>query len=205
MTSIFEKKHIDSCLQVKQVLVDRDVVHSKRRFLRNMLYGSLLTFGVPAVGRAALTRQPSHRALAFQNTHTGEKLQLTYFEQGGYIEQALQEINYVMRDFRTGDVHPIDPALLDQLYELNRLFGVKSPFHIISGYRSPATNAMLRKSSSGVAKKSMHLLGRAIDIRVPVVNTHRLRNAAVAMRQGGVGYYRTSDFVHLDTGPFRTW
>lgn len=186
--------------------IDEDgAILSRRRFLRNMAYGSLLTFGSPMLAKASTGHIPSHKSLAFQNTHTGDKLKLTYFEQGRYIEDALQEINYVMRDFRTGDIHPIDPALLDQLYDLKRTLGASKPFHIISGYRSPFTNAMLRKQSHGVARKSLHMLGKAIDVRIPGVETRVLRNAALAMRQGGVGYYRSSDFVHLDTGYFRTW
>jgi uncharacterized protein YcbK (DUF882 family) len=170
-----------------------------------MAYGSLLTIGSPLLAKAASGRGALHKMLDFQNTHTGDKLKLTYFEHGRYLKDALCEINYVMRDFRTDDTHPIDPSLLDQLYDLKKLLGINKPFHIISGYRSPFTNALLRKSSRGVAKKSLHMQGMAIDVRIPGVDTRVLRNAALALRQGGVGYYRSSDFVHLDSGRFRTW
>lgn len=186
-------------------IAEDEVMSSRRRFLRNMAYSTLLTFGSPMLAKAATGHIASNKALAFQNTHTGDKVKLTYFEHGNYVDDALQEINYVMRDFRTGDVHPIDPSLLDLLFDLKRTLAVNKPFHIISGYRSPFTNSMLRKQSHGVAKKSLHMLGMAIDIRIPGVDTRVVRNAALAMRQGGVGYYRSSDFVHLDTGPFRTW
>lgn len=195
------KRHQQACPTTDE----KAIMSSRRRFLRNMAYGSLLTFGAPGLAEAAFQRIPSHKALAFQNTHTGDKLKLTYFEKGHYIKDALQEINFVMRDFRTGDIHPIDPVLLDQLYDLKRTLGVNKAFHIISGYRSPFTNAMLRKHSSGVASKSLHMLGKAIDVRIPGVDTRIIRNAALTMRRGGVGYYRSSDFVHLDSGQFRTW
>jgi uncharacterized protein YcbK (DUF882 family) len=143
--------------------------------------------------------------LAFHNIHTGDQLKLTYFEQGRYIEDALHEINHLFRDYHDGSVHPIDPALLDQLYDLKHTLEVRKPFYIVSGYRSPATNADLRKHSDGVAKNSLHMQGRAIDIRIEGLDTRRIRNAALAMRQGGVGYYAKSDFVHLDTGSVRTW
>jgi len=151
------------------------------------------------------SNSPSHKVLAFHNTHTGDQLNLTYFEQGRYIKDALHEINHLLRDYHDGTVHPIDPALLDQLYDLKHTLGVRKPFHIVSAYRSPATNADLRKHSDGVAKNSLHMEGRAIDIRIEGLDTQRIRNAALAMRRGGVGYYERSDFVHLDTGSVRTW
>ncbi len=156
--------------------------------------------------RSMLNRNsPSHKMLAFHNTHTGDQLALTYFEQGRYIKDALHEINHLFRDYHDGTVHPIDLALLDQLYDLKHTLEVRKPFHIVSGYRSPATNADLRKHSDGVAKNSLHMEGRAIDIRVEGLDTRRIRNAALAMQRGGVGYYERSDFVHLDTGSVRTW
>ncbi|MDO8843950.1 MAG: DUF882 domain-containing protein [Methylicorpusculum sp.] len=181
------------------------VVASRRRFLKNMAYGTLLTIGTPVIANASVRRFPVYKTLAFQNMHTGDKLKLTYFEQGRYISEALQEINYLLRDYRSGDVHPIDPALLDQLYDLRMMLGVNKPFNILSAYRSPSTNAILRKQTHGVAKHSLHMQGKAVDIRLPGVDTRKIRNAALAMRQGGVGYYGHSDFVHIDTGDFRTW
>jgi len=148
---------------------------------------------------------PAYKTLSFEHTHTGDKLKLTYFEQGNYIKGALQEINYLLRDYHTDDIHPIDTALLDQLFDLKQSLGVNKPFHIVSGYRSPFTNAQLRKHSSGVAEHSFHMQGRAIDIRLEGVPTKMIRNAALAMAQGGVGYYPQNDFVHMDTGGFRTW
>lgn len=184
---------------------DSDIVLSRRRFIRHMACGSLLTLGAPVVAEAARASVPSHKSLAFQILNTGDKLKLTYFEKGRYIHSALQEIDFLLRDYRTGDVHRIDTALLDQLYDLKLMLGSNKPFDIICGYRSPFTNAKLRSHSSGVATNSLHMQGRAIDIRLDGCDIRRLRAAAIAMRRGGVGFYPKSDFVHLDTGKFRTW
>lgn len=145
------------------------------------------------------------KMISLQNPHTGDRLRLTYFERGLYIEDALQEIDYILRDYHTGAVHPIDPALLDQLYELKLRLGVSRPFNVISAYRSPETNANLRRHSDGVAKNSLHMQGRAIDIRLDGYHASTIRDAALSMQRGGVGYYSASNFVHLDTGDVRTW
>jgi len=146
----------------------------------------------------------AERFLAFHHTHTGERLRIAYFARGGHLPEALDRIAWLLRDFRTGEAHPIDPRLLDALHALGRACG-KDTFEIISGYRSPQTNAMLRRTGGGVAKRSLHMDGRAIDVRLAGCDTARLRDAAIAHRGGGVGYYPESDFVHLDTGRFRTW
>ena len=145
------------------------------------------------------------RALSFNNLHTGERLAVEYFSNGGYLPDALQAVNQVLRDFRTGDVHAIDPGLLDLLHDLTGLTGSRRPFDVISGYRSPATNQMLRSHSEGVAAGSLHMQGLAIDIRVGDVPLPKLRNAALTARRGGVGYYPVSNFVHVDTGRVRAW
>jgi uncharacterized protein YcbK (DUF882 family) len=145
------------------------------------------------------------RRLAFHHTHTGEALEVEYSEAGRYIPDALLSINHLLRDFRSGEVHPIDPALLDVLYVLRQQLGSTAPFEIISAFRSPATNAMLARNGGGVATQSLHLSGRAIDIRLPGVATANLRAAGMGLRAGGVGYYPESDFVHIDTGRVRYW
>lgn len=187
--------------------IDADsFIASRRRFLKTMACGSFLTLNGAGIVNAAVRQRPlSHKTLALKHVHTGDKLKLTYFEQGDYIEDALYEINYLLRDYHTDDIHPIDPALLDQLYDLKLVLGINKPFHIFSGYRSPHTNARLRKKYRGVAKRSLHMQGRAIDIHVDGFDTRKIRNAALAMRRGGVGFYQRSDFVHLDTGDFRSW
>ena len=128
-----------------------------------------------------------------------------YREGGKYLDDALAAIDHLLRDHRTDDVVPIDRALLDNLASLREMLDTTEPFHVISGYRSPATNAKLAAASDGVARKSLHLQGRAIDIRMPGRELEQVRRAALAMNAGGVGYYRRSDFVHLDTGRVRTW
>lgn len=181
---------------------------SRRGFIRALAGSTLAAAALPTVASAKMlgSRSMSYaKELSFHNTHTGENLALAYYEQGSYLSDALQDVNHVMRDHRTDEVEAIDPALLDQLYDLKMILGADKPFHIISGYRSPHSNAKLSKNSRGVAKKSFHMQGRAIDIRVPGVSTRTLRNAAVSLRKGGVGYYPRSGFVHLDTGDVRTW
>lgn len=145
------------------------------------------------------------RLLSFVNTHTGESFADAYWENGNYVPGAMAAINRVMRDHRSGEVHEIDPRLLDQLHTLRGAVEARSPFQIISGYRSPATNATLAAASGGVATRSLHMDGRAIDIRVGGVDLTRLRDAALAMNAGGVGYYAASDFIHIDTGRVRRW
>jgi uncharacterized protein YcbK (DUF882 family) len=128
-----------------------------------------------------------------------------YFDGGGYSASGLASIDHLLRDFRTGESHRIDPKLLDILYDLQNLANRHSTFEVISGYRSPTTNAMLRRASSGVAEHSQHLLGKAIDVRLTGFATDRLGQYARSLSRGGVGFYARSDFIHIDTGPVRYW
>jgi uncharacterized protein YcbK (DUF882 family) len=156
----------------------------------------------------AASKKPAERVLSFFNTHTGERLKTAYCCEGVYQPEALAEINHILRDFRRDEIKPIDTKLLDLLHELGGTLHVDQPFHIISGYRSPATNQLLRSrggASSGVASKSLHTVGKAIDIRLPGVKLDHLRGAARALKLGGVGYYPSSNFVHVDTGRVRFW
>ncbi|HVK81037.1 MAG TPA: DUF882 domain-containing protein [Verrucomicrobiae bacterium] len=154
---------------------------------------------------AAPARALEARRLAFLNTHTGDRFNDAYWEHGAYIPHAITAINHVMRDHRSGESHAIDLRLLEQLHRLNGAVGAVQPFQIISGYRSPATNATLAANSNGVATRSLHMDGRAIDIRVGGVALTRLRDAALDLQSGGVGYYEASDFIHIDTGRVRRW
>jgi uncharacterized protein YcbK (DUF882 family) len=158
----------------------------------------------PAIVRSPAATAAQERALAFHHTHTGERLQVVYYAHGGYLAGALDSLERLLRDFRTGERHPIDPRLLDTLSALRTACG-GGTFEIVSGYRSPGTNSMLRRSSTGVAQNSLHTAGRAIDVRLGGTPTARLRDAAIALGHGGVGYYPASDFVHLDTGRVRAW
>lgn len=172
---------------------------TRRRFLCGAvgLAGLLLA---PRASQAA--RRP--RALAFSQLHTGETLDVVYAERGHYVPEALEHLDRLLRDHRTGEVHPIDPALFDLLYDVREATG-GGVFEVISGYRSPATNETLRTRSGGIAQKSLHLQGKAIDVRLRGVETRLLRRAAVALHRGGVGHYPGPDFVHLDTGRVRFW
>jgi uncharacterized protein YcbK (DUF882 family) len=178
---------------------------SRRRFLKRLACGSLLAMGIPNIVQAAFSGFTAHKTLSLEHHHTGENLTLTYYEQGRYIHGALEEISYFMRDYHNGAVHSIDPALLDQLYDVKLLLGVNKPFHIVSAYRSPETNASLRRHSRGVARQSLHMEGRAIDIRMEGMSANTIRNAALMVQNGGIGFYPRSNFVHLDTGELRTW
>jgi uncharacterized protein YcbK (DUF882 family) len=166
---------------------------------------------VPSRGIAAPSaKSPKvpERVLSFFNTHTGERLTAAYCCGGEYQPDALAQINHILRDFRVNEIKPIDPKLLDLLHELGGTLETDRPFHVISGYRSPHTNAVLRErggAQTGVASKSLHMVGKAIDIRVPGVKLDHLRGAARSLKLGGVGYYPASNFVHVDTGRVRFW
>jgi uncharacterized protein YcbK (DUF882 family) len=154
---------------------------------------------------AAWARLPQRRSLSFVHTHTGERLSSVYFQDGEYRADELGRINRLLRDFRNGEVHPIDPGVLDILADLRMLAQRDEPYAVFSGYRSPETNAALRRYSRGVAEHSLHMQGRAIDVRLPGFATGRLRELALGMGRGGVGFYPQSDFVHLDNGRVRGW
>ena len=148
------------------------------------------------------------RTLSFLHTHTGERLQAEYCCDGKYDPDALRAINNLLRDFRVNKVKEIDPKLLDLLHELSGTLETDQPFHVISGYRAPETNSMLRNrggAHTGVASQSLHMVGKAIDIRLPGVKLDNLRAAARSLNLGGVGYYPSSNFVHVDTGRVRFW
>ncbi len=158
-----------------------------------------------AAARSVLAQADERRRLSFVHTHTGEHLTVVYFENGTYSSDGLAKVNLLLRDFRDGTVHPIDPKLLDRLFLLQTSAGGSEPFQVISGYRSPNTNAALHEKSSGVAEHSLHMEGQAIDVRMSGVATERLARLALEQGRGGVGFYRASDFVHVDTGHVRSW
>ncbi len=177
---------------------------SRRAFLRTI---SGLTAGL-AVSSSAfgkVNRPSPEKTLALHNLHTGESLKTTFYAAGGYLPESLSEINYLLRDHRANQIYQMDPKLLHLLYDLKGLLGASQPFHVISAYRSPATNAMLSQHSNKVAKKSLHMQGKAIDIRLPGVDIKHLHRAALSLKGGGVGLYSRSDFIHLDVGRLRRW
>ncbi|WP_293675809.1 DUF882 domain-containing protein [uncultured Phenylobacterium sp.] len=176
----------------------------RRRDLLRMGAGLGLTaVTTPAWGKTLDVWGP--RRAILDNLHTGEKFNAVYYANGSYLPDALAEATRVMRDWRTGDEHFIDPALFDALSAIRSRVETNAPFQIISGYRSPRTNAMLRGKSHGVAETSQHILGKAIDVRLPGVQLVHLKDAALNVGAGGVGYYPTSNFVHVDTGRVRQW
>ena len=179
------------------------------RFSRRSFLGGAATLaGTLAVWPRSILASPAEsgeRVLSFVHTHTGERLSLPYWGDGAYLPQSLARVESFLRDFRTGEFHAIDPLLLDQLYDLRLATGSSAPFQVISGYRSPHTNAALRAGGGGQARHSLHMQGRAIDIRLADVSSSVLRDVALELRRGGVGYYRSEDFVHVDTGPVRRW
>lgn len=155
--------------------------------------------------RASLLGTDEDRVLAFRNLHTNDSIECRYWSSGSYDPVALEDIAFVLRDHRADETTEIDTELLDLLTLVRYKLGVRKPYHVISGYRSPETNAKLRARSSGVAKKSQHVLGKAIDVRLPSVPLRELRQVGLDLKVGGVGYYPKSDFVHLDVGRPRFW
>jgi uncharacterized protein YcbK (DUF882 family) len=161
----------------------------------------------PALAAPAVQTRPAAdvRRLFLHNLHTGDTVKTVYWENGRYLDDALAEARFALRDWRNGQQHAMDPGLFDIFHELGARLETDRPFQIISGYRSPATNAALHARSSGVASKSLHLQGMATDIRVEGVQLAHVRNAALDLGRGGVGYYPVSNFVHVDTGRVRRW
>ncbi len=158
-------------------------------------------------GNAAAPREApaTSKRICLKNIHTDESVDMEFYRGDAYVPEALTSIQKVLRDWRNNDQHPIDPKLMDYLYDVAHTLGVRPAFSVISGYRSPQTNAQLHERSSGVSSHSLHMEGRAIDVRLTGVACADLAQHALDMQRGGVGYYRQSDFVHLDTGRFRTW
>ena len=187
------------------------------RSLDNLNRRSFLKIGAFAAlaGRSVLSAEAApaatslaalnERSLSFYNLHTSESLKTVYWQKGEYLPESLADVNRVLRDHRTGDQHEMDRRLLDLLCDLRLRLDTSEPFQVISGYRSPATNAMLHEKSEGVASHSLHMDGMAIDIRVSGRRLAALRDTALAMKSGGVGYYPASDFVHVDVGRVRRW
>jgi len=183
----------------------------RRSFLRGLggfVMGAGAAIATPTIlvnpADAAPVSMP-RRQLSFVSLHTNERLKVTYYNNGSYDRSALKDVNHMLRDWRTGEVGAMDPKLLDLLFQLQQRLRTEDAFHVISGYRCPKTNAMLASRSEGVATKSLHMEGKAIDINLPSRQLARIRQAAMDLRMGGVGIYTKSDFVHVDTGRVRHW
>lgn len=182
------------------------LISDRRRFLALGLAVAGTTLIPAGLAQAKQASSAGECSLSFYNTHTGETCRSVYRANGQYVPDGLKQINWILRDFRSGEVQPMDVTLLDLLSDLHTTLDAKKPLQIISGFRSPATNAQLRSSGSGgVAKKSLHMQAKAIDVRIEGVALHHLRDAAKSLQAGGVGYYPGSNFVHLDVGRVRYW
>src|SRR6185295_7074260 len=185
----------------------------KKRRLRGFAVSTLLAVMIGAgtwFGSAyGVSAGGETRTLSLYHVHTGESLTITYKVDGRYIPSALEKINRLMRDWRRNEVISIDPKTLDLMWELHADLGSTRPIHIICGYRSPKTNAFLKRIGRNVARKSQHMLGKAIDLYFPDVPTEKIRNSALVRQVGGVGYYRSAGgptgFVHIDSGRVRHW
>ncbi len=175
---------------------------SRRLFLKSIAGVTASLSAVPAWAKLQHTQV---RTLSFKNLHTGETLRSTYWAEGEYLRDELILVDRVLRDHRTDEVIDMDTKLIDTLYVMQQLVKVPGTFHVISGYRSPASNEQLRAGNNGVAKHSFHMQGRAIDISLPGCELKNLRNAVLSMQAGGVGYYPKSNFIHVDTGKVRHW
>ena len=171
---------------------------------RSFIGSAATTLVLSSTATPALAHHRERR-LHLRNLHTDERIELSYWRDGDYDRGALRQLDHFLRDWRTGDTLAIDPKLHDLTYEVAWMLGVEPRFDVVCGYRSPTTNEMLRKRGHGVARKSMHLVGKAIDLRLEDVSLPMLREAALACSRGGVGYYPRSNFVHLDTGRPRQW
>jgi uncharacterized protein YcbK (DUF882 family) len=175
---------------------------------RGLLLGAcaaMVGVAAPAIARAEALAGGGIRRAALYNLHTGDKFNEVFFANGAYVPDALAEGMRVLRDWRNGEEHPMDPRLFDALHAINGRLETNRPFQVISGYRSPRTNAMLHARSSGVAERSQHVVGKACDVRIEGVELRRLRAAALDVSAGGVGYYPVSNFVHVDVARVRQW
>ena len=165
----------------------------------------IISFLFLALAPIAIGSSGESRTLKFYHTHTSKTLEVTYYQDGDYVPESLENLRIFLSDWRNGHQHEIDPGVMDILWEIQRSAGNNDAFEVISAYRSPETNEFLRKNSSGVAKKSQHVLGKAIDVRLRGMDSAQLRDIALELKLGGVGYYEKSDFVHVDTGRVRRW
>lgn len=181
----------------------------RRRFLQQC--AAVSAAGMTGLSNQVFASQKSDvvdgpdRTLNLYNIHTGETATSTFWSQGQFIDSEIEMLDLLVRDFRANDVISMDRQLYQDLFVLQETLAPNQPMYIISGYRSPKTNAALRNAGSGVAKKSLHMQGRAIDIRIPGVSNAELHKAALALKSGGVGYYPNSGFIHMDTGRVRRW
>jgi uncharacterized protein YcbK (DUF882 family) len=177
--------------------------HTRRNVVLGLASAALAAATIPT---ALAARRPiGLRSVALKNLHTGEHLNAVYWSEGRYVPDAMRRINWLLRDYHTDEVRRIHPDLLDLLAKLHAKLRTREPFQVVSGYRSPATNAMLATMTDGVAQHSLHMQGMAVDIRVPDRSLVKVHHAALSLAAGGVGFYPRSDFIHVDVGRVRHW
>jgi len=183
------------------------IFSNRRQFLKTAVLAALTAASAPTRrALAALQDVPGDRkTLSLYNVHTDEQAFAIYWQKGRYNPKGLHHVDYILRDFRANKIMKIDPRLVDLLHAITSAVDPKYPVHVISGYRSPQTNEMLRNVRGGIAKGSLHMAGQAVDIRIPGVPTSYLRQVAMDMKGGGVGYYPDADFIHIDIGRVRYW
>lgn len=186
-------------------IIKADRLQLSRRDVINMGTVGLVTSVAPLLAGQAKAAAPKMWQVSFRQAHTGESFSGVYRVGDQYLPDVFERLNYMMRDFRTGEAFPMDPRVIDILSMVQAGTGKSTPLEILSAYRTPKTNAMLRRISEGVARNSYHMYGQAVDIRMPGYNTKKLGAVARSLRQGGVGYYPKSHFVHVDTGELRSW
>ena len=185
-----------------------DKTYSRREIIKASMWGILGSAVLPGFANASAIKMPDVGSfnVSFRNQHTGELFTGDYRVGSKYLSKTFKEINHVLRDFRTNEVFPIDPRVIDIIYMIRKKAGIKEPLEILSGYRCPNTNARLSLvSEGGVAKNSLHMTGQAIDFRIPGFSTRDVQKIAINLKAGGVGYYSKSNFVHVDTGRLRQW
>lgn len=179
-------------------------MHHRRQFLQQAASLGVAGLAASLISPAA-SAAGEERTLRVYNIHTGEMVNSTFWADGRYIDEEIQALDYLARDHRANQTIALQRQLYQNMYQLQQLFSSHEPLYVISGYRAPKTNAGLRHASDGVAEHSLHMQGRAIDIRIPGVSHRHLHKAALAMASGGVGYYPKSGFIHIDTGRVRHW
>tara|TARA_Y100000590_G_scaffold467194_1_gene645226 strand:+ start:25930 stop:26535 length:606 start_codon:yes stop_codon:yes gene_type:complete len=187
-------------------LAEKKDLKVTRRDVLQMGTAGLVSMVTPLLaGKTAQAASPKMWQVSFRQAHTGESFSGVYRVGDQYLPDVFERLNYMLRDFRTGEAFPMDPRVIDVLSMVQQGTGKDTPLEILSGYRTPKTNAMLYRVSEGVARNSYHMYGQAIDIRMPGYNTKKLSQVARGLRAGGVGYYPKSHFVHVDTGEIRSW
>jgi uncharacterized protein YcbK (DUF882 family) len=180
-------------------------LHASMLLSRRQIFGAVAGLAVAGSAKPAATLSLAPRSVSLYNIHTGEWLRTVYWADGHYIREAVRDINWILRDHRSDEIRPMNAGILDLLGMLRDRLDTHQPFLVVCGYRSPATNRRLYLEGAGVAKNSYHIKGMAIDLRSDGRSIAQIRDAALSLRGGGVGYYPRSGFVHVDCGPIRQW